>query len=279
MTLRSLAAIGLLLTAPVGAQTLHTGHLADGDDRLDGGEFVDAYEVALQAGQHVEADLTSSDFDPYLILRAPSGAQEDNDDHLGSTTRARIGTTAAETGTYTVAVTSYAAGETGAYRLTITTGPAGGPVAGEPPSGPSPRGPAARADLAGHWVGGSPAATQHRDRDTGAAAPTNGIGTTLDLGADGTYRQSRVMTQTTTGCTSTVHVDERGTYAVEGGELVLRRQSGRSWGRVCGGAPYERALEPETARFAVTVGPGRGGVATLTRSQDGEVFDELQRGG
>ncbi|PAP75975.1 PPC domain-containing protein [Rubrivirga marina] len=286
MTTRHLAAIGLLLAGSAGAQTLHPGSLQAGDDRLDGGEWVDSYRVELRAGQPFEADLTSSDFDPYLILRAPSGAQEENDDYLGSTMHARIVTTAAETGTYTVAVTSYAAGETGAYRLEIEAGhapvvtpppPTRGPVASGPSRGPSA--PAAtRAEIAGHWVGGSVTATQYRDRDTGASAPTNGIGTTLDLGADGTYRQTRVMNQTTYGCTSTVHVDERGTYAVENGDLVLHRQSGRSWGQVCGGAPYDRTLEPETERFAVTVAPGRGGVATLTRSQDGEFFDELERG-
>ena len=140
-------------------------------------------------------------------------------------------------------------------------------------------GPVSRGAVAGHWVGGSPGATQVRDQTTGASGPTNGIGTTLDLAADGTYRQSRVMQQTTYSCTSVVNVDERGTYAVEGGELVLHRQSGRSWGQVCGGSAYERTLEPETERFSITVAPGRGGVDTLTRYADGEFFDQLERGG
>lgn len=290
----SLVAALLVALAPAGvAQTVHTGTLDRGDARLGGGEFVDSYEVELVAGQPFEADLTSSDFDPYLILRAPSGAQEDNDDYLGSTMHSRLVTTAAETGTYTVAVTSYEAGETGAYRLELEAGqspvvtpppPASGPLAdasngGAPaPGGAAPSGGVASpAEVAGHWVGGSVSATQYRDRTTGASAPTNGIGTTLDLAPDGTYRQSRVMNQTTYGCTSTVNVDEEGTYAIERGELVLRRERGRSWGQVCGGSSYDRDLGTETAWFAVTVAPGRGGGATLTRYQHGEFFDQLER--
>lgn len=281
MTHRLLAALGLLLAGAAGAQTLHTGTLAADDARLGGGEYVDSYEVELRAGQPFEADLTSSDFDPYLILRAPSGLQEDNDDYLGSQMHSRLVTTAAETGTYTVAVTSYASGETGAYRLEIEAG--GAPVVTPPPpastaSAPT-GGPVTSSAVAGHWVGGAPGATQVRDQTTGASGPTNGVGTTLDLAADGTYRQSRVMQQSSYSCTSVLNVDERGTYAVQGGELVLNRRSGRSWGQVCGGSAYERTLEPETERFTISVAPGRGGVATLTRYANGEFFDQLERGG
>ena len=285
------AALGLLLLAgPVAAQPVYTGALEAGDDRLASGEFADRYTVTLEAGQALEADLTSSDFDPYLVLVAPSGAQEENDDYLGSQVHSRLVTTAAEGGAYTVVVTSYAAGETGAYRLELDAGrapvvpPPGASTPGASASGASASGASASgasrppaSSVVGRWVGGAITATQYEDRATGAPAPTTGIGTTLTLAADGTYRQVRVMNQTTYGCTSAVHVDERGTYAAEGGALVLRRASGRSWGQVCGGAPYDRTLEPETERFAVAVGPGRGGAATLTRHQDGEFFDELHR--
>ncbi len=284
MPTRRLAALGLILPALAG--TVHTGSLDSGDARLPAGEYADTYEVELAVGQPFEADLTSSDFDPYLVLRAPSGETEENDDYLGSTMQARIVTTAAEAGTYTVFVTSYAAGETGAYRLEIEEGRA--PVVTPPPptsadrmpprdAVPPAAGPVSRSDLVGHWTGGAPGATQYRDRATGASAPMNGVGTTLDLAADGTYRQSRVMNQTSYSCTSTVNVDERGTWAVERGELVLRRRSGRSWGQTCGGPRYDRMIEAETVWFGVTIAPGRGGVATLTRRQYGEAFDQLER--
>lgn len=286
MTHRRLAVLGLFLPALAG--TVHTGTLAPGDAQLPAGEYADTYEVELAVGQRFEADLTSSDFDPYLVLRAPSGEAEENDDYLGSQTHSRIETTAAEAGTYTVYVTSYAAGETGAYRLETESGSA--PVVTPPPPATADRTPPARSAaspagqvvareaLVGHWVGGAPGATQYRDRATGASAPTNGVGTTLDLAADGTYRQSRLMNQTTYSCTTTVNVDEQGRWSVERGELVLRRESGRSWGQTCGGPRYDRTLEAETAWFAVTVAPGRGGVATLTRLQFGEYFDQLERG-
>ena len=202
-----------------------------------------------------------------------------------------VSTTAIETGTYTILATSYAPDATGDYRLEYEAGRA--PIVTSRPRqaasdpgerdagavyGPAGSGGSITSDaVVGHWVGGSPGATQYHDRTTGTPAPTNGIGTTLDLAADGSYRQSRVMNQTTYGCTSVVNVDETGTYAVESGELVLLRRGGRSWGQICGGGPYDRTLEPETKRFAASVAPGRGGVDTLTRHADGAFFDQLER--
>lgn len=286
-----LAVLGLLFAGAAGAQTsdLHAGALAAGDARLPAGEYADTYAVALTEDQYFEADLTSFDFDPYLVVVAPSGATEENDDYGGSTSQSRVVTTAAETGTYTVYVTSYAAGETGDYRLALEAGQAPvvtppppaddpAPSAGGPPAAGAEAGrPVAAADLVGRWVGGAPTLTQYHDATTGAPAPTSGVGTTLELRADGTFRQSRVMSQTTYGCTSTVNVDEEGTYALERGELVLRQQSGRSWGQTCGGPRHDRTLDPEVTWYAVAIAPGPGGAPRLTRRQHGEFFDELDR--
>ncbi len=96
---------------------VHQGTLAAGDHTLSTGEFADSYEYTWNAGQHVRIELSSSSFDSYLILRYPSGRQEDNDDANG--VDAMLERTLDETGTYRVLVTSFRPGEAGPYTLTI----------------------------------------------------------------------------------------------------------------------------------------------------------------
>ncbi|MGD9967788.1 MAG: pre-peptidase C-terminal domain-containing protein [Hyphomonadaceae bacterium] len=105
-------------------QTMN-GELAQGDTQLRSGEFIDTYNFQGTAGQRVVIDMRSTQVDPYLILLAPSGAQEDNDDIApGSDTNARIETTLAETGQYRIGATSYQPGESGAYVVTLQQGAA-----------------------------------------------------------------------------------------------------------------------------------------------------------
>jgi hypothetical protein len=105
-------------------QTLN-GELMQGDTQLQSGEFIDTYNFQGEAGQRVVIDMRSTAMDPYLILLAPSGAQEDNDDIApGQDVNARIETTLAETGQYRIGATSYQPGETGAYVVTLQQGAA-----------------------------------------------------------------------------------------------------------------------------------------------------------
>lgn len=97
-----------------------TGRLQQGDGTLRSGEFVDSYRFLGQAGQRIAIELRSSEFDPYLLLRTPSGEQTDNDDGEGMGTNSRIEMTLTETGEYGVHATSYQPGESGAYQLVIT---------------------------------------------------------------------------------------------------------------------------------------------------------------
>ena len=101
------------------------GALARGDETLRSGEFVDRYRFRGRAGQRVTVEARSSAIDPYLILVAPSGEQEDNDDASPQDTNARLETELAEDGDYTVLVTSYRPGEAGDYQVVITDGRAG----------------------------------------------------------------------------------------------------------------------------------------------------------
>lgn len=110
------AGIGANASTLAGGQTM-TGELAQGDTTLQTGEFIDSFRFQGTAGQRVTVDMRSSAFDPYLILRAPSGAQEDNDDASQSDRNARIVTTLAESGEYVIGATSYQPGERGAYQV------------------------------------------------------------------------------------------------------------------------------------------------------------------
>jgi hypothetical protein len=117
-------AVGSTGKADRAAQAGNTvrGDLSRGDETLNSGEFVDVHFVNVQAGQHLTANLTSSAFDTYLIVRKPSGGTTDNDDYEGSTSRSRVDVDADESGEWAILVTSYETGETGAYELTTSIG-------------------------------------------------------------------------------------------------------------------------------------------------------------
>src|SRR5256885_822329 len=117
-----LPAVPATLLAQAGAPIVHRGALASGDQQLRSGEYYDTYEFQGRAGQRVVFDLTSTAFDPYLMVVAPSGHKEENDDYNGSNTRSRLELALEETGTCRVLVTSYKKDETGAYELRIGSG-------------------------------------------------------------------------------------------------------------------------------------------------------------
>jgi hypothetical protein len=100
------------------------GTLASGDNQLTTGEYVDSFDLSGASGEFRVIDLRSRDFDPYLILVAPSGEQFENDDHEGDATRSQVAMQLPESGDYRVLVTSYKAGESGSYTLTIGGGAA-----------------------------------------------------------------------------------------------------------------------------------------------------------
>jgi hypothetical protein len=100
------------------------GALASGDQTLQSGEFSDVFERSFDPGQSVQIRLASTTFDPYLIVRTPSGQQLDNDDLDPSTRNSGVDLPAAEAGTYRVTVTSYRPGEVGAYELSFGRGTA-----------------------------------------------------------------------------------------------------------------------------------------------------------
>lgn len=51
------------------------GRLQSGDDVLTSGEFADVFRFDGRSGSRAIVDLRSSDFDPYVLVRTPSGAR------------------------------------------------------------------------------------------------------------------------------------------------------------------------------------------------------------
>jgi len=106
--------------ASVADTTAEAGTL-DAGDATDEGRYTDVHRFEGAPGRRTVIDLTSDEFDPYLILRAPSGLTFENDD-TGESRNSRIDTVLTESGIYEVVATSYDAGETGGYRLSIDLG-------------------------------------------------------------------------------------------------------------------------------------------------------------
>ena len=121
---RNLFSKGLvrLIAGAVAGGGVRRDQLGPGDATLSTGEFKDDFSFEGRRGQDAVIDLRSSDFDPYLIVRAPSGEQFDNDDYEGDVSRSLISLVLDETGTYDVTVTSYKKGESGGYTLQMDVG-------------------------------------------------------------------------------------------------------------------------------------------------------------
>lgn len=101
-----------------------SGSLGGSDDTLQSGEYSDSYSVSVSAGQLIEVSMSSTELDPYIIVKPPScGAagtcdlQYDNDDLQSGDTRAFAWLSANETGSYEIVATSSMPGESGAYDI------------------------------------------------------------------------------------------------------------------------------------------------------------------
>lgn len=98
-----------------------SGVLSDNSNVLESdNSFFDAYTFDAQQGQQISIDMVSQDLDAYLILLDPNGRDIAQDDDGGNGTNARLVTTAASSGTYTILANSYGVGEVGEYRLQVS---------------------------------------------------------------------------------------------------------------------------------------------------------------
>jgi hypothetical protein len=121
----STAAASATATPPAALLPLSVrGILVAGDRRLDGGEFVDLWYVELPARRPISVDLSSADFDVYLVvLSADESVVLDVDETPGRGSNVSTSFTASVAGPHLFAVTSARAAETGAYALEVRLAP------------------------------------------------------------------------------------------------------------------------------------------------------------
>ena len=111
-----------------------SGRLEAGDVQLDSGEYYDAHTFEAQAGQSVTVDLYSNEFDTFLAVISPGGTPTRNDDFEGQKEHSQVILVATESGTWSVAATTYKPGEQGAYTLHIQLGASAAGGGAEPAS-------------------------------------------------------------------------------------------------------------------------------------------------
>ena len=107
--------------AGLGEPTTTSGFLGAGDGTLPTGEFADLYTIEAGEANYLYAELTSADFDTFLILNGPDGSSViQNDDFNGDTSVSYFDVELPTPGVYQLFVTSHLPGEAGAYTLTVT---------------------------------------------------------------------------------------------------------------------------------------------------------------
>jgi S1-C subfamily serine protease len=97
--------------------------------------YFNVYNFEGRAGQRVIIDMSSTEFDTYLILIDPNGVDIMQDDDGGGGTNSRIEITLPASGTYTIFANSYQAGETGRYSLQLRDSGTTGTSPAQPTSG------------------------------------------------------------------------------------------------------------------------------------------------
>lgn len=99
-----------------------TGHLSDVDHRGSDGAYMQAWGLAMSAGQRVTVDLVSHDFDSYLWVGGP-GMETVTDDDGGGACHSRVTFSAPADGLYRVVASTLSEGETGSFVLRVSTVP------------------------------------------------------------------------------------------------------------------------------------------------------------
>ena len=109
-----------LLLAGIPDDGVGNGTLGPGDFELPSGAYGDLWTVQAQSGQTLTAELTSADFDAWLMLMRPTDAElVAEDDDSGDGTNARITFDVADGGQYLLVASSYDAGDTGDYEIRV----------------------------------------------------------------------------------------------------------------------------------------------------------------
>lgn len=102
------------------------GQLTATDMIYSDGARYDLYIFYGQAGQFIQIDMQSTDFDAYLILQDQNGIELDRNDDGGGNLNARIQRTLAYTGSYRIIAKSLSSNRFGTYTISVTG--SGGPA-------------------------------------------------------------------------------------------------------------------------------------------------------
>lgn len=116
------------------------GRLSAGDSRMDDGSLYDTYTVSLSRGQTVTVDMSSRDFDSYLLIGRATGGGIDllaEDDDSGSGVDARLVFTADRSGEFVIIANGLTASDRGTYdlRVDVSGGSSGGGIGGRTTGG------------------------------------------------------------------------------------------------------------------------------------------------
>ena len=131
LVLSALLALSACQPATPAGPVTESGTLELGDLTLGSGEYYDLHTVSMDEGEWLKVSVSSTEFDPYLIVRTPSGAQSEIDDpEDGNTEYVETVVRASESGSWDIGVTSFEPGETGASEVTYE-------VTAESPAGAS----------------------------------------------------------------------------------------------------------------------------------------------
>ena len=95
-----------------------SGILTQESCRFSDGTYADRWRIVFDSAAIVTIDLTSNDFDPFLIVRDSSFMLVAQDDDGGGSPNARI-THGFAKGTYYIIANTYYQNELGAYNLTV----------------------------------------------------------------------------------------------------------------------------------------------------------------
>lgn len=95
------------------------GTLSAKDGTRSGDMYVDSYSFQGRAGEVVQLELMSEDFDCYLFLYDGAGQLMAEDDDSGGSYDSRLTATLPSDGIYLVVASSYYAREEGTYRLRV----------------------------------------------------------------------------------------------------------------------------------------------------------------
>jgi predicted Zn-dependent protease len=115
------------------------GRLERGDRTLDSdGSYYDTYPLNGSSGQQLRIELTSTEFDTYLILLDPSGQPiGENDDRSQSDSNSVLSVRLERSGEYTIVVNSYDNRGRGSYSLTVVDLGTNGDTSSNPPANTS----------------------------------------------------------------------------------------------------------------------------------------------